>query len=341
MLPPALRRIRQRVLLRRARRILGNEHPEARQLHPYSARSLEETFVIEVIGDGDFFLPYRDALVAGLRDAGAAARGLCTLAEAGVDVPPHAIVVIGPHDHVLRRERRRLSGAVLAAIQTEQIPVGSQGGFSISTKRLADYLAWAPSYDMVFEWSRAAVPTLAPLGPQVIHVPHGRLVLGDALPDPSRERFDLLFLGGLGGPDKRRRALLRALEKEHSIHPATFGTAWGEAKVTALRESRVVLNLHSESSLAFASPRFFETLSHHRLLVSEGVADPWPFIPDVDYLEAGLPGLASTVRRALADSALRHRIAEAGHARTLEHTMQRTAQRVLVHLLSRHRAISR
>jgi hypothetical protein len=339
MLLPALRRVRHRVLLERANRILRHERPARRSLTPYSARSLEEPFVIDVIGDGDFFLPYRDALVTGLRDAGATAQGFRSLAEAGHGLRPHAVLVIGPHDHVLRHERRRLKGAVLAAIQTEQIPGGSQGGFSVSTKKLAAYLVWAPAYDLVFEWSRAAVPVLAPLGPPVIHVPHGRLVLGDAAPDPSLERFDLLFLGGLGGPDKRRRTVLRALAKDHSIHPATFATAWGEAKVTALQESRVVLNLHSESSLAFASPRFFETLSHRRLLVSEGVADPWPFVPAVDYLETGLPLLASTLRRALSDAALRHRIAEAGHARTLEHTMQRTAHRVLVHLLSRHRAI--
>jgi len=315
--------------------------PPRRFLTSYSARSLEEPFVVEVIGDGEFFVPYRDALVAGLRDAGAAAQGHRSLSEAGNGEQPHAVVVIGPHDHLLRNERRRLKGAVLAAVQTEQIPGGSQGGFSLSTKRLADYLVWSPAYDIVFEWSRAAVATLRPLGPPVVHLPHGRLVLGEATPDPSLERFDLLFLGGLGGLDKRRRALMRAFEVDHSVHPATFGTAWGAAKVAALRESRLVLNLHTESSLAFASPRFFETLTHHRPLVSEGVADPWPFVPDVDYLEAGLPGLATTVRLALSDPELRHRIAAAGHARTLEHTMERTGRRLLTHLLSVHRAISR
>ena len=339
----SVRRARRRWLRARSDRILRPERPGRRPLIEFSATRIDEDFRITVVGDSEFFIPFRDSLVVGLHNAGAKAEATTDLEAIDVDDAPHAVLVIGPHDHVMRKHHRRLSRSVLAAIQTEQMPTQRQAGYQLSSKRLEGVLAWSPFYDLVIDWSRDAIPMLRRLGLNALHVPHGHLPLGATEPTGQSlivETHDLVFLGGLGGPQKRRRHLIKALSERFSVHPATGTKVWGEAKVRALCESRLVLNLHSEQSLAFASPRFFETLSLGRPLISEGVADPWPFVPGVDYIEAALPGLSGAIKRALSDDGMRRRIAESGLSRTLEHPAEDVAGRILSELLSLHRAIS-
>jgi len=336
-----LRSIRGRWFAFRAGRVIRDVRPEPRELVPYSSIDLSEPFRIAVVGQGEFFAPYVDALTAALNTRGATAHAHENLDSVG---DPHAVIVVGPHEHVMRRHRSRLSRSILVGIQTEQLPSSHQQGFQLSSARLADYLRWSPHYDLVVEWSRESADVIRGLGPTVLHLPHGRLdpAAGkepDDGPDPE-ETHDLVFLGGLGGPQKRRRRLIQQLARDFHVHPATGQRAWGAAKVRALRESRLVLNLNSDQSLAFPSPRFFETLSLGRPLLSETVADPWPFIPGTDYLESELTGLRDAIATALEDPALRERVARSGLARTFEHPLEGIASRLLGELLALHRSLS-
>jgi hypothetical protein len=341
MIPSSLRALRRQYFSVRAQRVIRRHRPTRRPLIPYSTVRLDEPFNVLVVGRSEFFTPYRDALVASLQGAGAEAHAAADLDAIDDPGSVHAIIVIGPHEHVMRRHRHRLSRSVLSAIQTEQLPTQRQGGYSMSSRRLADVLVWSTHYDLLFEWSRDAAPLLHGLGLNVVHLPHGHLRPDGANATvPVAETHDVIFLGGLGGPQKRRRRLINALSGRFSIHPATGRKIWGAAKAQALRESRLVLNLHSEQSQAFASPRFFETLSLGRPLVSEGVADPWPFVPGVDYFSCALPGLETTIEQALGDDALRLRVAASGFARSLEHPLDGVARRMLTELLALHRAIA-
>jgi hypothetical protein len=341
---PSLRSLRRSSLGLRTWRILRSRRPSRRPLVTYSTVDPTEPFRVVIVGSSEFFTPYRDAMLPALRSAGADVDAVNTLDRIDRPESVHAVLVIGPHEHTMRRHRRRLSRSVLAAIQTEQLPTRRQGGYATSSGRLADMLAWSPHYDLIVEWSRDALPLLHRLGLNALHLPHGHLDLDGTMDRTSTsspvETHDLLFLGGLGGPLKRRRRIMAALGERFTIHPATGTKVWGEAKVRALRESRVVLNLHSEQSQAFASPRFFETLSLGRPLVSEGVADPWPFVPDVDFATTTLPGLEERLTTVLRDEELRLRLAASGHARTLEHPLEDVARRILSELLAIHRSIA-
>jgi hypothetical protein len=333
-----VRGLRERYFLSRARRDIGRWGVRSERLEPYSGTDLDEPFRVVTVGALEYFIPYQAALAAELSSLGAAVTSVASLEEvpSAPEDAPHAIIVIGGHLHPIRSHRRRLTGAVLAAVQTEQVPSRFQGALEFNTKHLASFINWARHYDLVFEWSRSAVPVLEQHHPTVIHVPHGRLALGDDRPSgPDEEQYDLLFLGSIGAHDKRRRDILRRLERTFSAYPTDRGV-WGPLKVAALRSSRVVLNLHVEPSLRLESPRFFEALSMRRFLISEGVADPHPFTSGKDFIEASLLDLEETIGAYLSDPSTRHAIAEQGHRTTLEYDMRRSAGVMLQHLLNRH-----
>jgi len=337
--PVALARdLRGQYFLTRARREIERWDIRSERVEPYSGADPHEPFVVSVIGSLEYFTPYRDALVAELISLGASASPAASLEDisADGDAAPHAVLVIGGHQHRVRPHLRRLSRSVLAAVQTEQVPSPLQGALAFNTKHLASFINWSRHYDLVFEWSRSAVPVLERHHPAVIHVPHGRLVLGDDDPaGPDEEQFDLLFLGSLGAHEKRRRRILASLGRTFSTYP-TDGGVWGASKVSALRSSRIVLNLHVEPSLRLESPRFFEALSMRRFLLSEGVADPYPFTSGKDFAEASLLDLEQVIGSYLSDASARSAIADQGYRTTLEHDMRRTARVMLQHLLNRH-----
>lgn len=337
-----VRSVRHEWLQLRASRMIDRLRLGHRKLVDFNITDLSQTFSVAVVGHDEYFGPYRSALTDALIHAGASASAHVTLETVE---NPHAVVIVGPHEHSTRRWRRRGSRSLLIGIQTEQLPTPHQRGFEMTQRRLADYLAWSGNYDLIIEWNREAAAFLQGIGPQVLHLPHGRLDLSEihgveGLP-VGAETHDLLFLGGLGGPHKRRRHLIRQLQNDFSVHPATGTTVWGVEKLRALQQSRIMLNINSDESMAFPSPRFFETLSLGRPLLSEVVADPWPFIPDVDYLEATRLDLKEAIGSALDTPELLRRTAESGRARASEHSMVRIARRLLAELLALHRAVQR
>jgi hypothetical protein len=338
----AARSVRRAWLSARSTRAVRRFRPSNRELRRYPITDLGAPFFVAVLGQGEFFEPYRDELSAALGRVGASVTVHDSLDSVG---EAHALVVVGPHQHHLRPWRRRFARTVLAAIQTEQLPTCHQRGFALSQERLADYLAWCVHYDLIIEWSREAAEFLRGIGPNILHLPHGHLDLatyyGVGSQVSAMEKHDVLFLGGLGGPEKRRRRLIEQVREDFDVHPATGRKVWGVEKVEAMRQSRLVLNLNSDLSMAFPSPRFFETLSLGRPLLSEVVSDPWPFVPGIDFLDAPQPGLLHAIGEALSDPELRARIGESGRATAREHTMDAVAKRLLGELVALHRAIAR
>jgi hypothetical protein len=333
-----VRGVRERYFLARARRDISRWGIRSERLEPFSGADPDEPFRTVVVGALEYFIPYREAIALELSSLGAVVTSVASLEEipSAPGEAPHAVLVIGGHLHPIRSHRRRLASSVLAAVQTEQVPSRFQGALEFNTKHLASFINWSRHYDLVFEWSRSAVPVLERHHSAVIHVPHGRLVLGDDRPsDPDEEQYDLLFLGSVGAHDKRRREILRSLSRTFSTYPMDRGV-WGPTKVDALRSSRIVLNLHVEPSLRLESPRFFEALSMRRFLVSEGVADPHPFTSGKDFVEVSLLDLGETIGAYLSDPSARLAIAEHGHRTTLEHDMRRSAGVMLQHVLNHH-----
>jgi hypothetical protein len=338
----AARTVRRSWLRSRASMATRPFRPKRRPLLSFSVIDLDAPFSVAVVGRSEFFVPYRDALTQALQRAGSSATSHDSFESIG---EAHAVIVVGPHQHSVRPRRRALTRSLLVAIQTEQLPTRHQRGFELSQGRLADYLSWSVHYDLIVEWNREAVELLRDLGPTVLHVPHGHLdlnaIYGIRSSESVAETHEVLFLGGLGGPQKRRRRLVEQLRRRFDVHPATGRKVWGEEKVRALQESQLVLNLHSDLSMAFPSPRFFETLSLGRPLLSEAVSDPWPFVSDVDFLEAPQPGLIDAVGTALSDAALRARVGAAGRAKAQQYSMDLVAKRLLGELIALHRAVAR
>lgn len=333
-----VRALRASHYLKKAGRLLEREKPRKRYLTPFDHDSMDDRFRITIVATTEYFIPYQERLAMAWRFMGLSV----STANSFENIPgdkekaPHAIVVIGPHLFHNRKHRRRLANCLFIAIQTEQIPNVHQGGLHYAQHRLAWVLYWAPQYDLIFEWSRSTAAFLNRINIPALHVPHGFLA---ATPSHFREtiprKYDLLFLGSLSTLRGRRARAIDRLSQMYTIHPATDGV-WGKKKFRAMCESKVVLNLQAEASMLFPSPRVFEALSMQCCLVSEPMADPYPFKAGRDYVESPLSLMARSLDVFLNDENKREQIAQRGYATTQEHGLQISAQKMLNHIMHRH-----
>jgi hypothetical protein len=139
----------------------------------------------------------------------------------------------------------------------------------------------------------------------------------DSIPRP----IDVLYLGAA---DPRRDPLLPGIRDalparacQFLVPPLEVRTAprpdfiTGADKYHRLRSSRVLLNLHRTTSLAFEWMRFLEAICNGCVVVSESSLDPEPLIPGEHFLVADVDEIATVVDELLDDPArllaLRHR----------------------------------
>ena len=89
--------------------------------------------------------------------------------------------------------------------------------------------------------------------------------------------------------------------------------AWGDERGKLLRRSRVVLN-PSRIPGDFGGWRLVLALAAGAVVVSEPMADPFPFVSGVHFVEAPADGLLAAARDLIADEPRRRRIASAGQS---------------------------
>ncbi len=268
-----------------------------------------------VVAQRKYFIPYREAMVRAMHGLGHAAESLEDL-DYGRGL--NAFLVVGPHKHRGRVQRRQ--DVVHACVQTEQFPTPEAGAETFGKERYAIFLDYAPDYDLVFEWHRntarfltaARVASGGRAFPPVHWLPYGAfremaypecVLLDEASPGDAHQaqptasprrvrtspRYDLIFIGALGGVDDRRDRLLEALASRFTIHPKSQGI-WGWKKGPALADAAIALNLHFDHAATFESPRLFEYCCNGRFVLSEYIHDPAPFTAGRDYADCGAPG---------------------------------------------------
>ncbi len=128
--------------------------------------------------------------------------------------------------------------------------------------------------------------------------------------------------------------MLAELAGRCALFPESSGV-WGDKKGRALLASRICLNLHYEDSRVFESPRLWECFANGRFVLSEPVADPWPYVPGEDFavFDSSRPGaLAKAAAHWLARPGERAEMAQRARAKAERFPLEMLAARILSRL---------
>lgn len=250
------------------------------------------------------------ALVDQLRLQGLSVTYSDRLDEPGAD----AVVVIGIHlfkgAPILRRYR-------LVGIQTEQIPsaVTSEWRLIRNAKR---FRSLQGHYDLLLNW----IPGTEFSGS--LFLPYGcyRRPI-----QAIEKKYDVCFIGNIH--DNRRSSILRELQKDFHFFP-DFSPGLGAEKISAIQQSRILLNLKFYCDGGFEAPRMFDYLSNGAFVVSEFARCTQPFIPGQDFIQfSDISELPSLLRSLLNDESTRRRIADSGYARSQQYTWTEVSHMLL------------
>ena len=139
----------------------------------------------------------------------------------------------------------------------------------------------------------------------------------------------LLMLGSRAGHTRRARRVDGLLRSEAGRDLTIVEGVWGSERAALLRRTRVVVDIHRIPG-NFVGLRLLLTLAAGAVLVTEPMTDPWPFIPDVHYLEAQASDILDVASAVAEDDVRRMRLVEAGQALLRDSlTMQASLGRVL------------
>lgn len=144
--------------------------------------------------------------------------------------------------------------------------------------------------------------------------------------------LDVLFLGSTNVPARRRalRRLRRAGVRIEVRGSYSDGSLWGEGRTLLLNRTKIVLSI-ARFPGTFGSRRFVIAMACKALVVSDPLYDPYPFQPDVHFVEASLEDMPAVIERYLADEDARARVAAQGHDFV---TQELAMERVILRLLA-------
>lgn len=155
-----------------------------------------------------------------------------------------------------------------------------------------DYLRTLEGSLAVLEYSLKNIEFLDSKGikyPHVHYMPVGssRDYMADAVAQPVEKKWDVLFYGDAKS-SPRRRQMLETLQKHFDVRICS--EVFGEDMAQAIRQARVVVNIHYYENALLEMPRIQECLSLGVPLVSESSSDQadYPEIFDaVTFFEEG------------------------------------------------------
>lgn len=162
------------------------------------------------------------------------------------------------------------------AILTEPLP-NRQTTSVTAHKNLQVFERQYELYDHYVEWSYPTREFLVKRGYKNIDwFPHGYIETKnnhelDFMKKDSYD-YDVLFLGDVTR-SARRQNILNYLHKAGlKIFPC-FENVWGDSKIYAILNSRIILNVHFEDHFNFETPRIFEAGTYNKFLISETLLD--------------------------------------------------------------------
>lgn len=171
----------------------------------------------------------------------------------------------------------------------------------------------ARTVDRVVVTSRDRRAALLAHGLAADAVPFGySAAMAGQITPPGRGDRDLALVS-VGVHDPRLAGRRSVLQRWRGEEPrlALLDGVWGEKRGDLLRRSRVVLNV-GRSPGNFVGLRLVLAIAAGAVVVSEPMADPFPFVAGVHFVQAPLDGLLDAARELCADEPRRRRIAEAG-----------------------------
>jgi hypothetical protein len=182
-------------------------------------------------------------------------------------------------------------------------------------RHVRDLARLASNVDRVVVTSRDRRTTLLHHGLNAEAVPFGySAATAGPLTPPSQGSRDLDFvsLGVLHARLAGRRSVVTRWRVEEPRLTVLDGV-WGRERGDLLRRSRVVLNV-GRTPGNFVGVRLVLAIAAGAVVVSEPIADPFPFVVGVHFVEAPLEGLLDAARELCADEPRRRRIGESGQA---------------------------
>lgn len=189
-------------------------------------------------------------------------------------------------------------------------------------------------FDQVFTFTPRKTRFLEQHGIPAEYLPTGYHPLWGTPGDEERD-IDVLFLGEV--LDDRRGCIVKAVRAELEKEGVALKTMydfnpiglWGEERNRILRRSKIYLSVYRHAR-DFSGTRFCLGMGNGALIVSEPIADPYPFVPGEHYIEAAVPDLGRTILAYLRDETGRTRLCrQATRFITEDYTMRASAERIL------------
>lgn len=219
-----------------------------------------------------------------------------------------AVLAVGVHLFLDAPLRCR---GLLAGIQTEQMPFNGVPSARLLRNRKR-FQCVSGYYDLLFDW----IPGLATAENRVF-MPYG------CPSSPFRNeprKYDICFIGNIYG--NRREKLLASLSRDFKFFP-DYSPGFGDAKLHAIRQSRVLLNVKFYENGGFESPRIFDYLAEGAFVISERSPVTTPFVGGKDFIEYhDEEHLRVLLRQYIEDEASRMAIAQHGHATSQQFTWE-------------------
>ena len=229
-------------------------------------------------------------------------------------VAPHEFFVLSPSSE---DDRLRAAGASVC-INTEQ---PGTPFFDLA-------MTYAARGPVVLDINRFSLDAVRRLGLPVVHLPLGCTPSMDAWQGDNRQRhIDVGFLSGrtprreefiagAGGMLWEWNTDLRFFSWHRPILGGVPGFATGNAKFTALADTRILLNVHRSDEPYFEWARVVEAIANGCVVASETSVGIEPLVPGVHFLMAPLDHLAEQAIALAFDEPRRAAMADAAYKLT-------------------------
>ena len=201
----------------------------------------------------------------------------------------------------------------------------------VRARNLRDMAALAGRVDRLVVTSRDRRAALADHGLDAVAIPFGyaEAVAGPiAAPAQPGRDLAIVTLARLHPRMVGRQSVVRAWQEEEP-RLRILENVWGAERNALLRRAKGVLSV-SRTPGDFIGLRIVLALAAGAVVVTEPLADPFPFVPVEHFAQAPVTELLDAARELVADEPRRRRIAEVGQALlTQELPMARCLSRVL------------
>lgn len=226
---------------------------------------------IAVVAYSKYYTEYRDAMSSAFNTFGLSSQTYTDIKSA---ISCDIIIVVGI---AFFSKVPFFLNKLLIGVQGEHLPLPGDKNWSLERNKKR-YKAISCYFDLIVEWSPANyIYHRCPVHRKFI--PFGAPIASN---QNKNTEWEVLFLGNPFGGKGRRIPILNRIKKEFKLCPTM--EAWGETKFQLLNSAKICLNLHQFESLSFESPRIFELLSEGVFILTEPIANSFPFEDGVHFV---------------------------------------------------------